>query len=148
MSIALDGFEVLRQLGKHADVFAPIRADVDKQARALVVKCMKDKSVSLDDLRDMCNALGKDQFGLVLEGLKDTEVKSVVTRLDKHHPDVKAGTTAWRRDHLNSLANGSSAPHSPPVKARKATAKKAKAEPARLSSEVVDVYREGGKKNR
>jgi len=75
MSIALDGFEVFRQVGKHAEVFAPIRADVDKQARALVAKCLKAKSVGLDALRDISNALGQEQFGLVLDGLKDTEVK-------------------------------------------------------------------------
>jgi hypothetical protein len=70
------------------------------------------------------------------------------TRLDKHHPDLKSSSTTWRRDHLNSLADGSSAPHAPPVKVKKAAAKKAKAEPARLASDVVDVYREGGKKGR
>jgi hypothetical protein len=82
MSIALDGFEVFRQLGKHADIFAPVRADVDKQARALVVKCLKAKSVGLDSLREIRRALGENQFGLVVEGLKDAEVKSVVSRLD------------------------------------------------------------------
>ena len=148
MSIALDGFEVFRQLGKHADTFASIRTDVDKQARALVVKCLKAKSVDLDSLQDIRKALGEDQFGLVVEGLKDAEVKSVVTRLDKHHPDLKNGSTAWRREHLSSLASGSASPHPPPVKVKKGAAKKAKAEPARLTSDVVDVYRESGKKGR
>ena len=146
MSIALDGFEVFRQVGKHAEVFAPIRADVDKQARALVIKCLKAKSVGLEAFREIRKALGQEQFGLVLEGLKDTEVKSVLTRLDKHHPNMKEGNTGWRRQHLNALADGSSKPHAPPVKAKKATGGKAKAEPPRLRSEVIDVYREGGKK--
>jgi len=46
------------------------------------------------------------------------------------------------------LADGSSSPHAAPLKVKKAAAKKAKAEPARLQSEVVDIYREGGKKGR
>jgi hypothetical protein len=146
MSIALDGFEVFRQLGKHADVFAAIRADVDKQARALVVKCLKAKSVGLNDLRDVRKALGQEQFGLVLEGLKDTELKSVLTRLDKHHPDMKTALAGSRRHHLNALADGSATPHAPPAKAKKGSGKKAKAEPPRLHSEVIDVYREGGRK--
>ena len=139
MSIALDGFEVFRQLGKHADVFAPIRADVDKQARTLVVKCLKAKVVGLDALHDIRKALGLEQFELLIEGLKDTEVKSVLTRIDKHHPEVKGGSAAWRRQHLGALAEGLLAPHAPPVKAKKA-GKKSKGEPARLHSEVVDVY--------
>jgi hypothetical protein len=146
MSIALDGFEVFRQVGKHAEVFAPIRTEVDKQARALVVKCLKAKSVGLDAFRGIREALGQEQFGLLLEGLKDTEVKSVLTRLDKHHPDMKEGNTGWRRQHLMALADGSSTPHAPPAKAKKAIVRKAKAEPPRLSSEVIDVYRESGKK--
>jgi hypothetical protein len=150
MSIALDGFEVLRRLGKHADVFAAVRSDVDKAARTLVVKCLKTKSVGSDILRDIHKALGTDQFELVLDGLKDAEVKSILTRLDKHHPDLKQGAPAWRRQHLKALAEGSFNPSPPPAKAAKkaAAGKKAKAEPARLESEVMDLYREGGKRER
>jgi hypothetical protein len=146
MPIALDGFEVFQQVGKHADVFAPIRADVDKQARTLVVKCLKAKVVGLEAFREIRKALGDAQFGLLLEGLKDTEVKSVLTRLDKHNPELKRGSASWRRD-LNALADGSAAPHAPPAKAKKAATKKAKAEPTRLKSEVVEVYREANKKD-
>jgi hypothetical protein len=146
MSISLDGFEVLQKVGKHADVFGAIRADVDKQARALIVKCLKAKSVGLSQLRDIRRALGEEQFGLVLEGLKDAELKSMLTRLDKHHPDMKTAATVWRRQHLNALADGSATPQFPPVKVKKTSSKKAKAEPPRLHSEVIDVYREGGKK--
>lgn len=147
MSIALDGFEVLRQVGKHRDVFAAARADVDKQARALVVKCLKAKSVDMAAFRDIYKALGREPFGLLLEGLKDADIKSILTRLDKHHPEFKAATASWRRQHLNALADGSSDPQAPPAKAKKAAAKKAKAEPSRLRSESMDVFREGGKKN-
>ena len=146
MSIALDGFEVFRQVGKHAEIFAAIRADVDQQARALVAKCLKARSVGLGAFRDIRKALGREQFGLVLEGLKETELKSLLTRLDKHHPDTKGGAIGRRRQHLNALADGSSTPYAPPTNAKKASGKKTKAEPARLRSEVVDVYREGGKK--
>jgi hypothetical protein len=147
MSIALDGFEVLRRLGNQPDVFAAVRSEVDKAARALVVKCLKTKSVGCDALHDIHKALGTEQFELVLDGLKDAEVKSILTRLDKHHPDLKQGAPTWRRQHLKALAEGSSNPSPPPVKAAKkaATSKKAKAEPARQQSEVLDLYREGGK---
>jgi hypothetical protein len=147
MSIALDGFEVLRQVGKHPNIFAPIRADVDKQARALVVKFLKAKSAGLDVVRDIYKALGEEQFRLLVEGLKDAEAKSVVTRLDKHHPDVKGGSAGWRRQHLNALADGSSEPLAPPAKVKKAAGKPTKTEPSRLQSEVVDIFRGAGKKN-
>jgi hypothetical protein len=138
MSIALDGFEVFQKLGEHAEVFAPIRADIDKQARALVVKCLKAKAVGPTALCNIRKALGKEQFELLIEGLKDAEVKSVLTRIDKHHPEIKNASVTWRRQHLGALADGSSTPHLPVAKAKKASKKKA--EPARLHSEVVDVY--------
>jgi len=147
MSIALDGFEVLRQLGKHRDLFAPIRVDVDKQARALVVKYLKAKSASLDAVRDIYKALGEEQFGLLVEGLKDAEAKSVVTRLDKHHPNLKGGTAMWRRQHLNALAVGSSEPHAPPTKVKKTAVKTTKTVSPRLHSDVVDIFRGDGKKD-
>jgi 16S rRNA G1207 methylase RsmC len=145
MSIALDGFEILQHLGKHPELFAHIRADVDKQARGLVVKCLKTKSVNIEDMRNIRNALGAAHFELLVDGLKDAEVKSIVTRLDKHHPEMKTASAARRREHLNALSDASSDPHDPPVKAKKSTSKKS---PVRLSSEVIDVYREGGKRRR
>jgi hypothetical protein len=153
MSIALDGFEVLRDIGKHADVFKPVRAEVDKAARALVTKCLKAKSVGLEALRDIARALGGDAFELLLDGLKDTEVKSVLTRLDKHFPEMKTGTAAARRQHLKALADGSADPSPPPAKPAKKTkavkkAAKAEAEPERLHSEVMDLFRQGDKRKR
>jgi hypothetical protein len=150
MSIALDGFEVLRRIGKHADVFAAVRADVDKAARALVTKCLKAKSVGLEGLREIRGALGDEPFVLLVEGLKDTEVKSVLTRIDKHFADLKEGSAAARRGHLIALAAGQAEPSPPPAKAAKKKAAKkttkAAAEPARLQSEVMDLFRQGGKK--
>ncbi|MGA2289333.1 hypothetical protein [Bradyrhizobium sp.] len=147
MSIALDGFDVLRRLGAHAGIFTSIRADVDKAARVLVVKCLKAKSVGIDALRDIQKALGDNSFELVLEGLKDGEVTSLLTRLDQHHPELKlnGAAPAWRRQHLKALAAGTSHPSAPPAKQIKARKKTSIPEPPRLQSEALDVFRQGGK---
>jgi len=150
MSIALDGFEVLRAIGQHADVFKPVRAEVDKAARALVTKCLKAKSVDLHALRDIARALGDDAFALLLDGLKEAEVKSLLTRLDKHFAELKTGTAAARRQRLKALVDGKAEPAPPAKAAKKAPAKKAakkvEAEPARLQSDVMDLFREGNKR--
>jgi len=99
MSIALDGFEVFRQVGKHAEIFAAIRADVDQQARSLVAKCLKARSFGLGAFRDIRKALGQEQFGLALEGLKETELKSLLTRLD-----IAPSRYEGRRDRLATAA--------------------------------------------
>ncbi|ABD06529.1 hypothetical protein RPB_1821 [Rhodopseudomonas palustris HaA2] len=150
MAIAADGFQVLKRIGKNAEIFRPIRAEVDKVALSLVIKALKTKSLDVTALRDISGSLGED-FSLIVEGLKDADVKSIVTKLDKHHPDAKSGTAAWRRQHLAALADGSAEPSSPPAKpakkakAAKASSKTKKAEPERLSSEVMDLFRAGGK---
>ncbi len=38
MALAVDGFLVLQQIGGHAELFEDIRADVNKQAIALLLK--------------------------------------------------------------------------------------------------------------
>lgn len=152
MSIALDGFKVLRRLGENAEAFTTIRADVDKAARALIVKSMKAKSTGLDALRAVHKALGDKQFALIVDGLKDAEVKSVLTKLDKHHPEIKTQTAQWRGRHLVALTSGEIDPAIPVAKAAKAKAapkaKKTaggKPEPKRLQSDVMDLYRARGK---
>lgn len=152
MSIALDGFKVLRRLGENAEAFMTIRADVDKAARALIVKSMKAKSAGIDAMRAVHKALGDKQFELIVEGLKDAEVKSILTRIDKHHPDLKTQSVHERRRHLFGLSSGTDDPSAPVAKAAKARAapksKKTavgKPEPARLQSDVMDLFRARGK---
>ena len=57
---------------------------------------------------------------------KDAEAKSILTRIDKHHPEMKTASAAWRRQHLGALADGSIASHAPPAKAKKAAKKSVK----------------------
>ncbi len=148
MSIALDSYQVLRAIGKHAELFKPVRAEVDKTARALVVKCLKAKAVDIEALRDIHGAVGNEAFELLVEGLKDAELKSILTRLDKHHPELKSASAAWRRQHLLALATGTAAAPPPAKAAKKSAAKKAKSEPERLHSETMDVFKQGDKRKK
>jgi hypothetical protein len=143
MAIALEGFGVLQSIGAHADVFASARPDVDKAARGIVVKCLKAKSLELPALRALYGAIHGDPFALIVEGLKDAEVKGILTRLDKHHPEVKGGSPGWRRAHLIALAAARAQPALAPAKAQKGTVPRSAA-PERLSSKVMDLYRKQG----
>lgn len=153
MSIALDGFAVLHRLGAHPDLFAPVRLDADKAARALVLKCLKAKSVGVEALRSIRAVIGDEAFALLLDGLKESEVKSILTRLDKHCPELKQGRPASQRQQLRALAEDLSDPSPPPP--AKTTAKTPAADPPdkpaapkRIGSEVMEQFREGGKRKR
>jgi hypothetical protein len=143
MSIALDGFEVLRLLGKHAALFGAIRADVDKAARALVVKALKAKTLDLAALRAIARALEGDPIELVLEGLGDADVTALLGKVDKYHPELKTSAMPWRRKHLKALAEGLAEPVAAPLQAAKPPA-----EPTRLRSDVMDVFRDAEKRKR
>jgi uncharacterized protein (DUF4415 family) len=152
MSITLDGFKVLRRLGENADAFAPVRVDADKTARGLVVKCLKAKTTGIDGVRAIHQALHDKQFELIVEGLKDAEVKSLLTKIDKHHPELKTQNAQWRRRHLIALTSGAAEPSAPSVKAKKSkstqksgTSSSKKPEPRRLQSDVMDLFRARGK---
>jgi hypothetical protein len=163
MAIALDAFRLLRRIGDHAQPFAAARSEVAKAARSIVVKALKAKSTDLEAVRAIHDATEEDQFALIVEGLSEAEAKSLVARLDKHHPDAKTGSGIWRRRHLIALASGAAVPSASSPKAKKGTktaastaskpaaktASKAAAKEGasapqpRFKSAVMDVFKHG-----
>jgi 16S rRNA G1207 methylase RsmC len=131
MALEFDGFEAWRAIADSPDTFSSLRADAAKSARAALVKYLKTRTLGIPQLRAARKALGKDLFRLLVDGMKDAEVKALVTRLDKHHPELKTGDAAWRRQHFLSLVKGDVEPAPKPEK----PAKKAKA-PRKPKAEV------------
>lgn len=105
MALDVDGYAILKALAATPDAFPDIRAEVAKTGRALVVKQLKAKTLALPALRRIRDILGGETFALIVDGLTDAEAKGVVTRLDKHHPDLKTGSAEWHRRRLGGLAS-------------------------------------------
>lgn len=142
MAIDLDGFDVLGAVSRSASAFQDVRADVGKYARLLVVAQLK-KRPELVSVRAVNDALGAATFSLVVDGMKDTEVKTLLAKLDKHHPELKTATSEWRRGHLRSLAAGAAEPAAkamPPAKSKKA-AKRTEKPSTFMSSEAMAAVR-------
>ncbi|TNC15156.1 hypothetical protein FF100_06240 [Methylobacterium terricola] len=104
MALEIDGLAVLCAIAEAPEAFPAIRSDVTKAAHALVTKQLKAKTLDLAGLRAVRNALGPQPLALIVDGLKDAEVKALATRLDKHHPDLKDGPAVAHRRHLMALA--------------------------------------------
>jgi hypothetical protein len=123
MAVDVDGFVVLRTIGVHPHIFKAIAADAAKAARTLVAKQMAHKNTGLKTVRDIRAAVGPEAFSLILDGLSDAQLKSLVTRLDKHAAPAKVadGTT---RIHVLALADGSAQPAEPPEGGAKSKTKK------------------------
>jgi hypothetical protein len=130
MPLEIDGFAVFGRIGSHRAVFAGVAADIDKSARSLVVKLIKDKNTGLATLRDIRSALGAESFNLIADGMSDAEIKSITAKLDKNNAELKTADSAWQRRHLVSLADGSLGPAEKQKSAPKPEkAKKPKAPP-------------------
>jgi hypothetical protein len=120
MALDVDGFAILQAITARPDIFPDIRAEAAKAGRALVVKQLKARGLAPADLRRIRDSLGAEPFALVLDGLTDAEARSLATRLDRHHPDLRSAPPDWLRRHLLALANdaepapkGSAAPARP-----------------------------------
>lgn len=133
MALEIDGLAVLCAIAEAPEAFPAIRSDVTKAAHALVTKQLKAKTLDLVGLRAVREALGPQPLALIVDGLKDAEVKALVTRLDKHHPDLKDGPAVLHRRHLMALAadlDPVPAPAAKPKPAKAPAKGAAKAKPA------------------
>ncbi|MFH6785991.1 MULTISPECIES: hypothetical protein [Methylobacterium] len=126
MALEIDGLAVLCAIAEAPQAFPAIRGDVTKAAHALVTKQLKAKTLDLAALRAVREALGPQPLALIVDGLKDAEVKALVTRLDKHHPDLKDGPAVAHRRHLMALAAALDPVAAPAAKPKPVKAPKAK----------------------
>ncbi|MEH3145077.1 MAG: hypothetical protein PGN34_06950 [Methylobacterium frigidaeris] len=127
MALEIDGLAVLCAIAEAPEAFPAIRSEVTKAAQTLVVTQLKAKTLTVEGLRKVEAALGPQPLALILDGMKDAEVKSLVTRLDTHHPELKAAAPLEHRRRLRALAAGTD-PVEKPKPAAKPNA------PARVAS--------------
>lgn len=132
MALEIDALATLRVIAAHHDIFSSIRSEVSKaqgafiqKLRALLVKQIKSSASDIGALKEIRKALGNETFDLVVDGMKDTDIKAIVAKADKHHPEQKTANSNWRRQHLVALVTGAAQPS--PKAAGKAKAVKAKA---------------------
>ncbi|ARP98330.1 hypothetical protein [Pseudorhodoplanes sinuspersici] len=147
MALTLDGYAVLGRIAANPNAFPDIRADVTNAAQALVLAQLKSKNSGIEILRAVRMALSAEPFALVIEALKDAQVKTLVTKFDKHNIEMKTATAQQRRRHLCLLADASVTPAQKQARTKKQVKSKkaAKAEPMeqdRLSSEAMSARRE------
>jgi hypothetical protein len=130
-ALDIDGFAILRSIADHSAIFPSVAADAAKAARTLVVKQIKSKTSDLKRVRDIRNALGVEAFSLILDGIPDAQIKTLLSKLDKHHPELKTSNAQWRRQQLGALLEGSVEPSAkPPAPAKRQTRTKKTSEPS------------------
>jgi len=126
MALDLDAFAVLGVIAENRALFADIQKDAGAAARACVVKKLKAKATDVPTLRALYAALGAESFSLVVDGLKDAELKTLIGKLDKYHPETKTKNFTLHRRQLRALAEGAAEPLAKPVKVRAVRSKAVK----------------------
>jgi hypothetical protein len=116
MAREFDGFEVWRAIAESPDIFTALRADAAKSARTALVKYLRLRTLGLADVRAVRKALGKTLFRLLVDGMTDAEVTTLLARLDKHHAGLNTAEATWKRQHLLALAKGDAEPTPKPEK--------------------------------
>ena len=127
MSSRLNGFAILRAVVGHPELFSDVRASVDKAALAILTAQLKARTFDLHRLKRTRKALGADTLALVLKHLSDTVPKSLIDRIDPHHPKKTTGRAGWARSHVMALASGAVTPEQGlpgPIKRKARSAKK------------------------
>ncbi|KQP42750.1 hypothetical protein ASF49_02630 [Methylobacterium sp. Leaf104] len=102
----MDGFVALGAIARSPEVFPDIRADLARTVRALVVKQLKAKNLTLDGLRRVRKCLGTETYALIVDGLTEAEARALIGRLDRHHAEAKLAKADWLRRRLADLAGG------------------------------------------
>ena len=146
MALDIDGFAVFHSIGSHRAAFAGIATDIIKAAQTLVVKAIKDKRTGLVALRDLRKALGTEAFNLITDGMSDSQIKSLATKLDKHNFDLKGSDPAAQRRHVIALVEGAVEPIEKPKTAAKQKA--TKKPPARKAPERIHFDSAGATRKR
>jgi len=141
-----DPYAVLRAIGEHPEAFAEIDAAVAKAARDLILKQLKSQSLTIEDARVIRDAVGPDGFDAIIEGLPAAGLKSIITKLDKHHPELKGSNSAWQRQHLRVLLGGTAEPTQKAAKATRPKAAEPAGTPIGFKTEAMSVFRESLKR--
>src|SRR5215475_8018918 len=131
MALSLDGMAVLRAIADNRPVFSGVKSEAAKYGRTLVMKQLKAKGSGIETLQAVRTALGRESFSHIVDAMTDAEVKSLVGRVDRYHPEFKTSNSAWRRMHLRALADDKTEPTDKPARATKTKTVRRKSPPKR-----------------
>lgn len=115
MPIDIDGYDVLGAISRQRQAFPAIRDEASKAARSLVVKQLKAATLTLEILKVITSAIGFDSLELILDMMPDSEIKSLLGKMDKFNTEAKTSTPRMQRKQILDLAKGQASPISEPV---------------------------------
>jgi hypothetical protein len=118
MTLALDGYDILRRIGSSPEAFSGLRGTIAEVAEELVKTQLTSKNLDLATFRALVIALGDDTVSLVLQTLAADDLHAIAALLDPHHVRLAQRETSWIEGHLFDLAHYRTDPAAPAGKRR------------------------------
>lgn len=73
-------------------------------------KKLTAKGSSLSTLKEVAAAFSSENIRVILDGLTDAQVKSILKKIDKQNPRLNTAADTWRRGHLLDITLGTTQP--------------------------------------
>jgi hypothetical protein len=97
MKVAIDGFAILRAVGKSSELSEAVCEATDKVALNIMKALLQPKTIDLGRLKNIHSTLGGEQLALILDYLSEATPKSLMRKIDPHNPESKTGSASWTR---------------------------------------------------
>jgi hypothetical protein len=105
MTTVIDGFSLLIAVGQHRELFFSLAVEARKAALAMSKKFLKGKGIGLVELKSFHGAVGAETFALILEDLKEAELRALIKKIDKYYPNLLGDKAVELRSHLKALSS-------------------------------------------
>ena len=106
MRVVIDNYAVLKAIGSNPSAFDSIDDLVRKQTKTFLVAAFKHKSLTLEEFRAMCGALGMESTALFFDEADDSLIKAICKKCDPHAAELKAGNVEDMKRLLLAVAKG------------------------------------------
>ena len=108
MSLTIDTKRVLDAILNRPDLFCSVKgSELNGIARKMLMKQIKDKTMSDEKLRGITAIVGEDSIRTLLDEFEKKELSALLKKVDQHNLKLKGSTPDNDlRDHLMLLGSG------------------------------------------
>ena len=120
MSMEVNGAAILMTIAQKPSELSFSESQLNSLGLTVLLAKLKEKDLGVEHLRKIAEAIGKNDFKLVLDHLPAKDTTSLIKRLDTKNPELKTADEAWSRSRAAALILEGADPRAPEPKAAKA----------------------------
>ncbi len=110
MSMEVNGAAILQAIATAPADFALNEGQLNTLAVTTLLARLKDKAMTLAQVRAAREAVGPHDFDLMLDFVATKDLVALAKRLDPKHPELRVRDESWQRQLVRRLAEGLAEP--------------------------------------